>query len=54
MGFSWLSWDAKLEALSKDCWRLGSLQMVAMISRFPSSVNRYISRYRRKEVGRRC
>ena len=35
-------------------WRLGSLQMVAMISRFPSSVNRYISRYRRKEVGRRC
>ena len=35
-------------------WRLSSFQMVAMISWFTSSVNRYISRYSRKEVGRRC
>ena len=33
-----------------DVWRLGSLQMVAMISRFPSSVNRYISRKSRKNI----
>ena len=35
-------------------WRLCSLQMVPMMSRFPSSVNRYISRYSRKKVGRKC
>ena len=33
---------------------LCSLQMVTMMSRFPSSVNRYIIRNSRKKVGRRC
>ena len=34
--------------------RLRSLQTVAMMSRFPSSVNRYMSRNSRKKAGRRC
>ena len=34
--------------------RLRSLQTVVMMSRFPNSVNRYMSRYSKKKVGRRC
>jgi hypothetical protein len=33
-----------------DVWRLCSLQMVAMMIRLPSSMNRYISRNSRKNI----
>ena len=35
-------------------WRLRSLQTVPMMSRLPSSVNRYMSRISRKMAGRSC